>query len=268
MKLSRTASVTASLLLAGGLVLTGCSSPGATSEGNAGGSSSNVAEAQGALTKENFADRMSKAQLEAGSVHITMDMGDSVEGTIEADMVVNEDPQKMQMQMQMNAGGMDADIRLVDGKMFMNMGELSQGKFFDLSTMPGGAGDISAMLDQMNPGAQVAGFGDALTDFKADPKGPEIDGVATTQLTLTLDTKKMFEAQPQEGVNIDDIVAALGETTVYDMFVGPDDLPRRIVMPNVGGVGTLSQEFTAWGEPVTVQAPAADEIADASALQG
>ncbi len=267
MTLSRKATLITSVLLAGGLALTGCSSPSAPADG--GSTTTQEPAAKGApLTQDDFAQRIADAQFAAGSVHMTMQMGDSVEGAVEADVVIDKDPKKVQMQMKMNSGGMDGDIRVVDGKMYMNMGELSGGKFLDLSTMPGGAGDIGAILDQVNPGSQVEGFGDALTDFTADPEGPEIDGVKTTQLTLTLDTRKMFEAQPQEGVDIDTLVSTIGESMVYDMFVGPDDLPRRIVMPNVGGMGTGTQEYTKWGEPVKVEAPAKDEIADASSLQG
>ncbi|GAA2835562.1 hypothetical protein FB468_2290 [Leucobacter komagatae] len=268
MKISRRATLTTSILLAGGLALTGCSSPAAPADG--GSSTSQEAPAKGgALTQDNFAQRIADAQFAAGSVHMSMQMGDSVEGSIEADMVIDKDPKKIQMQMTMDQAGVKGDIRLVDGKMYMNMGPLSGDKFFDMSTMPGGAGDIGAILDQVNPGSQVEGFGDALTDFVADPNGPEIDGVKTTQLTLTLDTRKMFEAQgPQEGVDIDTLVSTLGESMVYDMFIGSDDLPRRIVMPNVGGMGTGTQEYTKWGEPVKIEAPAKDQIADASALQG
>lgn len=52
------------------------------------------------------------------------------------------------------------------------------------------------------------------------------------------------------------------------MFVGTDDLPRRMVMPNAGGIGTATQEYTAWGEPVSIEAPTADQITDASGLLG
>lgn len=267
MKLSRRSTLATSLLLAGGLALTGCSAASAPADKGSSGAEEAPASS-GALTKDNFAKRISAAQFKAGSVHLTMSLGDSVEGDIEADMVIDKDPKKIKMQMGMTTAGVDADIRLVDGKMYMGMGEMTQGKFMDMSTIPGGAGDISAMLDQVNPGAQLDGFTDALTDFTAEPNGPEIDGVKTTHLTLTLDTKKMFEAQATEGLDIDGLVASLGETIVYEMFVGTDDLPRRMVMPNAGGIGTATQEYTAWGEPVSIEAPTADQITDASGLLG
>ncbi|KIP51642.1 hypothetical protein [Leucobacter komagatae] len=267
MKISRKATVTTSILLAAGLALTGCSSSANPSEGGSGASQESESSS-GALTKDNFVERMSAAQLKAGSVHVKMNLGDAIEGDIEADMVISDDPQKVQMQMTMNTGGMDSDIRVVDGKMFMNMGQVTGGKFMDMSAMPGGGGDVGAILNQVNPGAQLDGFREALTDFQVDPKGPEIDGVKTTQLTLTIDTKKMFEAQPQEGVDADALVEALGDTITYDMFVGPDDLPRRIVTPDIAGLGAATQDYSAWGTPVTVTAPGADEIADMSALHG
>ena len=266
MKPSRNSKLITSLLLAAGLTLTGCSVTQAPAESSPGAGENSEVGAQGAaLTQDNFAERIETAQFAAGSAHIAMSMGDALPGTVEADMIIDADPERAAMQMQMNAGGMVAEIRMTDGKMYMNMGQLTGGKFVDLAAVPGDVAELGSVLDQMNPGAQVAVFAAALTDFNA-AAGPEIDGVATTQVTLTLDTRKMLEAQPNTVADIDAAVEALGAAITYDVFVGSDDLPRRIVMPNPAGAGTATLEYSKWGEPVSISAPAADEIADASSL--
>lgn len=267
MKFSRKTSITAALLLSGGLALTGCSAPTSTPTGP--GASSEQPEKVGAsLTQENFAERISKAQFAAGSVHMSMDAITSAAGSFEADMMLDKDPSKVRALMNVDSGGMGGEIRLVGGKMYLNMGEMSQNKFVDVSTMGAGMGDLETMLDQINPEAQMAALGAAITKFTAEPKAGKIDGVETTKLTLTLDTRKMFEANPQPGVELDQIVGMLGESITYDMYVGDDDLPRRMVMPNPAGSGDTETNYSAWGTPVVIEAPAADEIVDAASLGG
>ncbi|WP_125100822.1 DUF6612 family protein [Leucobacter chromiireducens] len=272
MKLSRKTSLTASLILAGGLALSGCSSADAPAQGGSTsaeqGGSTQAPAASGPLTQDNFIERIAAAQLAAGTMHLTMDMGDSVDGNFEADQQLSKDPAQAKMRMTMSTAGVESELVLVDGKLYMNMGELSQNKFIDMSADDASAGDIEAMIAQVNPETQLAAFREALTDFTAEPDATEIDGVKTTHLTLTLDTEKMFAASVPEGTDIDALVAQLGDSVVYEMYVGSDDLPRRIVMPNVAGLGTATQEFTRWGEPVAIEAPAADEIIDPATLQG
>ncbi len=270
MKISAKTTFTAALLLAGGLALTGCGGPAASpaTDGASSSESAKQAAPSGPLTEDNFIDRISAAQLDAGTVHLSMDMGDSVEGSVESDQEFSTDPQKTRMHMTMSASGVDSEIILVDGKLFMNLGAMSQNKFIDMSADPASAASVDAMIDQVNPETQLAGFRAALTEFVANPSTTTIDGVETTQLTLTLDTKRMFEASMPEDMPVDSLIETLGESVVYEMFIGPDDLPRRIVMPNTAGLGTATQEYTKWGEPVSIEAPAADQIIDPAKLQG
>lgn len=267
MKLTRKSTLTASLLLIGGLALSGCSTAEAPAKDGA-SSSEQAPAASGPLTEDNFIERIAAAQLAAGTMHLSMDMGDSVDGGLEADQQLAKDPKQAKMRMTMSASGMENEIILIDGKLYMNMGALSQNKYMDMSADEASAGSIDAILEQANPEAQLQAFRSALTEFSAEPNSIEIDGVKTTALTLTLDTKKMFAASLPEGATADELVSKLGESVVYEMYVGSDDLPRRIVMPNVAGLGTATQNYTKWGEPVSIEAPAADEIIDPAKLQG
>lgn len=273
MKLSRQSTLTTSILLAGGLALTGCSSSAPAETG--GGASQEQPKkqekqqapaAQGPITKENFADRMSQAMFAAGSVHASMSMADSAEASIETDMAFAEDPKKSVAKMTMKGMGMDGEFRFVDGTAFMNLGEKTKNKFVDWAEAPAGTLDVDAMFSQMSPVAQATAVAEAIRDVEVDADGPEIDGVKTTQLTVTVDTKTMLAPQMPEGFDIDTLAESLGETMVYDVFLGPDDLPRRFVLPANTGIGTATLDFSAWGEPVSVKAPAANERIDSSTL--
>jgi lipoprotein LprG len=57
--------------------------------------------------------------------------------------------------------------------------------------------------------------------------------------------------------------AALPETLDYDLWVTDDNLVRRVVM-NVMGM-SMQMDYTEWGEPVDIKAPAAADIIKAPA---
>ncbi len=264
MTISRSASIAASLILASGLVLTGCSSSSAPAD-KAPATSEQPAKASGPLTQENFAERISAAQLEAGSAHIAMESPAGAAGTVEGNISISEDPNKMRGTMTMDLPTGSAEIRIVDGSIFMNLGELSGGKFIDLAQAPGGS-DIAGSLTQINPESQMKSFQAAIETFSAEPAAEQIDGVDVTKITMVLNTEKLLANSPlgETGSGGQALVDAFGATMEYVMYVGADDLPRRITTPIPGG--TYNMDYSAWGEKVTVEAPSADQIADPSVL--
>ena len=52
--------------------------------------------------------------------------------------------------------------------------------------------------------------------------------------------------------------AQIGDTITYDMYVDGKDLIRRAVMDVATAKTTI--EYSKWGEPVTIDAPAADQL--------
>jgi hypothetical protein len=44
------------------------------------------------------------------------------------------------------------------------------------------------------------------------------------------------------------------------MFVGPDNLPRRMVTELAGAETTI--DYSKWGEPVDIKAPPAKDVSD------
>lgn len=258
----RRAIATTTIALVAGMGLTACGAGGtenSTTEPKNSGSQSQTEkapEASGVMTADDFAQRINDAQFEAGSAHFVQTVeaaGQKIEST--GDMVIDEDPSKVRMSMTMT-GGME--LRLVDGEIYMNMGELTGNKFFQPSSEDSNpiAEQLNASLEQANLGKQLETFKAALKDFKAEEGAETIEGVETTKYTLTLDTEEVFAAQGTE-IPAD---AGIGETLDYVIFAGPDDLPRRMVMDIAGSAVTM--EFSKWGEDVTVEAPPADQVTD------
>lgn len=259
----RTLAATA-LALAATLTVSGCAAQSIPSDGdtNAGQTTKEQTQApaaKGELTAENFAERINDAQMKAGSVSYqqTVEMqGTTI--TSNGRMILDDDASKIRMALTTEMGGQPSmEMRMVDGVMYMSMGELTEGKFI---TLDGGDDPMSAQLeqslDEANISEQMNALQDAIIDLTATDGGT-IDGVATTLYTLTLDTAKMFA---DKGVNPAD--ANLGDTLTYDMYIGGDDLIRRMVM-DIAGAQTVT-DYTGWGEPVSIDAPTADEITDKS----
>lgn len=253
------ATVSTALLLVAGLGLAGCS--GSSPAGDGASSQAQSEQGGGSLTAENFAERITAAQLDAGSVHISQQTDAGETSTkAEADMTIAAEPADANLSMSMELPTGAAEIRLVDGAMYMNMGELSMNKFVELDGSVEGMPDPSEILSQIDPQSQMQAFSDAIVDFESEPATEQIDGVDTTKYTLTLDTAKLFAENPISGATPEDI----GETIAYEVFVGDDDLPRRVSMGFSGS--TSVTDFSRWGEPVEIAAPGADELLDISAL--
>ncbi|RLV56429.1 hypothetical protein D9V41_04945 [Aeromicrobium phragmitis] len=242
-----------------------------SSEGQS-GSTEKVGEDKGTeLTKDNFADEIMKAQLDAGTAHLvmTMTMGGQ-EITMDGDMSVAEKPADTAMSLTMDgealgAGDTDLEMRLVDQVMYMKMGQATGDKFarIDLTdeSNPMGA-QFSEMMEQSNPATQVEAMGESIESFEDGGDGGEIDGVSTTKYRITLNAAKMYEAQGTDP----SAMAGLPETIEYVMYVGDDNLPRRLEAEVMGA--TAVNEWTKWGEDVDISAPSDDEITDQNPFAG
>jgi len=212
------------------------------------------------LTQENFAEQISKAQLDAGTAHMTMDMEASGQQvSMEGDMVVAEKPADVALSMTMDAQGVSMDMRMVDQSMYINMGSMTQDKFVEIdltdTSTPMGQ-QMNQMMQQSNPAAQVEAMTEAMTDFEDTGKTEKIDGVEATEYKLSVDAEKVLEEQGQDA----SAVPGLPETIDYSMWVGEDHLPRRMAMDMMGSTVTI--DMTKWGEDVDISKPADDEITD------
>lgn len=253
---NRTLAIT-SITAAAALGLTGCgtdtsAAPSTSTEQT---TEAPAASDSGQLTVDNFAERISAAQLAAGSVHneSTVVMGEQ-KTTMSGDVALSDDPAQVKMSLTMSAPT-KMELRLVDSMLYMNMGEMSQNKFLATDLTSPEAAPYASMITQSNPQEQMAIFASAVKDFQVSDETTEIDGVETYEYTLTLDTATLLEGQGTATEGLE-----LPETMSYVMNIGTDDLPRRMVS-ELNGVST-EMNYSKWGEAVTVEAPTADEIAE------
>ena len=150
-------------------------------------------------------------------------------------------------------------MRLVDKVFYLNFGPLTDNKFatLDLTDESNPAtkqfGDI---LDNVDPAKQLEQLKDAVTSFEKKGAAKEIDGVQAQPYEVVVDGSKVSAAAGLEGQG----AQGVPETLTYTMFIGPDNLPRRIATDIAGTSMTL--DYSKWGEDVEVEAPAKSEITD------
>ncbi len=75
---------------------------------------------------------------------------------------------------------------------------------------------------------------------------------------IAVDSSKLSAAK--------DASKSLPKKLEYTMYIGPDNLPRRVLteLPGVAGGGgsTMTINYTKWGEKVSITKPKASEITE------
>jgi len=270
---SKMAALTTAGVLA--LGLSGCgAAAGGTSE-PADATASASAEAPVELTQASFVEELSAAQTEAATVHMSMEYtgagaeaADLAGAPLEADVDIS-DPENPAMAMQMDMDGETADMVLIGGDFYMNMGESTSGKFISLAEagesdnmmapLFKGLGDVmQSSLQGMDPAAQLKGMEDAITSF--EKTGTEtVDGVETDVYTILVDTAKM--SGPQIENLPEEALAEFGEMEIVYNVDG-DNLARKALITMGSGAEemVIDSTFSGWGEPVDVAAPTGDQL--------
>lgn len=260
---SKFAAIVAAVAMTG--ALSACSGSGSDKPNTSDKPDSGAVTKSGELSKDNFVERLTAAQQKAGTSQVQMDIDaggqkNQAIGQFKAGDSVKDSAVALKIDGKSSGLG-TLDLRLVDGAIYMNFGEMTGGKFMKLAL--DGSGDaatdqLSELIDQVNPTAQLKQFESALKSFTQKGAAVTIDGVKTLPYEIVLDTSKL-EGMAKAAKKAGDKVPA---TVTYTMFVGADDLPRRITAKVVAMNFTL--DYTKWGEPVDIKAPPANEISDKS----
>lgn len=179
------------------------------------------------------------------------------------------------MQMTMSVPGLgDMEMRLLDGLIYIKMpkGVLPDaGKPWvkidpedtsnPMAAQMGGVMDTVEKADPRLMLEQLAQSG-TIKDVKADP----INGEDAKKYTIEVELSKLGE---QNNLGIDpaavkELEKAGVKTITYDVWVNSDNLPMRFVteMKVMGQNVNVQADYTDWGTPVEVEAPAASEISE------
>jgi hypothetical protein len=212
------------------------------------------------LSQDELFDKVVAAQAKAGSSHVAMSLrtpqGQSVNshgemryGTKPSDtalaMTVGQDPRLG-----------DVEIRLVDRAYYIRVGAFTGKKFakIDLTDKNNPiAREYGDVIENIDPGRQIRQYEGAVTSFDNEGQPVKLDGVQTTPYKVTVDPSKVKGLKGLAGANI-----------TYVLYVGPDNLPRRMVSsaPQSGSApgARLQIDYTGWGDKVVIEAPSKAQI--------
>jgi len=196
---------------------------------------------------------------------MTMDISAGAAGkiTAEGDVDYTSTPPSMAMTMTLPAAAAaagDMDIRMVDGVMYLSIGQLTQGKFWKIDPSdpngPLAAMGMDKMMDQMDPGKALELMKGGIS--KVTYVGAE-DGL--DHYALTIDMKKMMASM---GADLPEAAQSqLPDSVTYDLWLDDQNRFTKMSMDNLpmgGSDASMEMTVSDWGKAVDIQAPPADQV--------
>lgn len=259
---SRTPSAAIALAVVAALGLSACGDKADSKDGSSLAKTTSVTADTG-LTKATFFRTVTDAQLKAKTAHMSMAIGAAgqtikADGDVQIGTTIAENAVSMSMNMGSALPG-KLKMVLAKGSFYLNFGQLTDNKFAKIDLKDKNnplSKQFGQLLDQMDPSTQFKQFEGALTSFEEKGSPISIDGVKAQPYQLELDTSKIaaFSDVPTSAAK------GIPATLKYTMFVGPDNLLRRVTFDAAGSSSQI--EFSKWGESVDIKAPAAADISD------
>ena len=235
--------------------------PGTSGSGTSeGGDTADQPDEGETVDNADFVDDMMSGIEASTTAQMTMSMdfgGGAMEMAGEVDY--STDPVSMSVQMKQDAMGEEGlEMVLVDGVMYMNMGQMTNDKFveFDLSdpaSLPPGMGDLGKQLDPLAAFEQFEPALKTVTFVGTE----DVDGEELHHYDVVMETAKLeaLEDVPAE--------AGMPEEVGYDLWFDDEFRIRQMemVMDMETPVSVEAQMFD-WDQPVEIEAPPADQIAE------
>lgn len=204
-------------------------------------------------------------------VSMSMEMGD--DATFTGDGVVDYTAQtpEMQMTMTIEGGGQDIDydVRMVDEVMYIDMGELTDGKFWKLDPSdpdsPLAQMGLDKVLDQSDPIGAVTRMEPAIESvtYAGDE---DVDGRDLDHYEMTVDLATATEALGSDLPA--QVQSRLPDSITYDVWLDEENRFAQLVMDYEAANVPISMTMTAddWGTEADIEAPPADQVADMPSL--
>lgn len=215
------------------------------------------------LTKADYFKTLSAAQQKSGSAHMTVEIGVAgqtikADGDLKIGKTLADNLVSMTMDMG-QAGFGSMKMILVGTDFYLNFGKVTDGKYAKIDLRDKNnplTKQFAGLLDQMDPSTQFKQMKGALTSFGKKGSAVDIDGVKAQPYQLVVDTSKLAAFASLPG----SVAKSIPPSLTYVMYVGPDNLLRRITYEVAGANAKIN--YTKWGEPVDIKAPAAGDITD------
>jgi hypothetical protein len=176
--------------------------------------------------------------------------------SMKGEMDMTGDKPAMQMTMDMSSAGLDqVEMRLVDGVIYMNMGQLTNGKFvkFDLSDPKSPLGSLSSSLDNLDPAQMLGELRPSafrhVTYVGSDAAGRHYKAVLVTK------NSTMLKGLPSSAL------ASLPKTAAYDVWLDSEGRFAKfeVLLPKMS---KMSATYSDYGIDLDITAPAPSQVTD------
>lgn len=218
------------------------------------------------LTADTFVSTITQASAALPAMSATFEMvttaqGQTVTATGSMRAAADGTPE---MAMTMTVPGVTTpiDMRMVGGVVYMNMGQVTGGMF--VAVDPNDSSTGIPMPKNFDPAADAKDIANAVVSVTKVGAPEVVGGVPTQAFDVVVDLSKVTGTTRQTLDGAGQQAAAAGATMpaqiTYHYWIDAKGLVRR-VSDEVLGAST-QMTFTRWGEPVDIQAPPADKIAN------
>lgn len=197
--------------------------------------------------------------IETAHVSSELGMGD-VRGTMngEGDVDYTTDPPTVAMTMTNDMSGA-MEVRVVDGSLYVNMAQMTKGKFIEIDLADPNNPFGPAFTAQLDPKTALEGLEDGMKSVTF-VGAEEVEGETTQHFQMSVDTALMLERMGQELP--EGSASGLPDEIGYDVWLDDENRTRRIVVA-MGGLGDMSMVLSDYDAEVSIEAPPADEITEA-----
>lgn len=207
-----------------------------------------------------FTEDLREAMDSADSATMTLKMtGGGATVDMDAQVDYSTEPPTMAAVMSPSGEG-KIEFRLVDKFVYMNLGQLSGGKFIkaNINDPNGPLGDLTGLQESMDPVSSFESFSQGLTKvvYRGDEK---VQGEQTGHYELTLDTSKIDALDDLTGTGAG-AQPGMPKTLTYDLWLDDEDRMRQVRMDMGKKLGSMSMNVTDWNKPVDIKAPPADQV--------
>ena len=239
-----------------GLVACGGGDSGSTATDPAGSAAPAASglEPGASVEPADFSDRLADGFASIDTAHATMtgDFGPS-SITGEGDVDYGGDSPAAAMTMSgATFGSSDAELRLVDGAMYLNIGQLSQDKFWKID-LDDPNSPFGALGSQLDPMSAVKLLEKGLTSVTYVGSEDSLD-----HYQATVDPQSFLDAMgPMASAG----GSSMPKSLDYDIWLDGDNRLTKLTS-TMGDLGSLEMTLSDFGKDLTIEAPPADQVTE------
>ncbi|WP_104106762.1 DUF6612 family protein [Nocardioides sp. 616] len=209
-----------------------------------------------------FMDTLSDSLENATTAHVTMTSEGQMATSMEGDVDYASEPPSSTLTMTNEmAGDEEIKVVMVDGVMYVQMGELSGGKYFKMDLKGEDNGILGQdMSEQLDPTAALRTMEKSITSVTYVGE-EDVDGEELDRYTVIIDSAALLE----ETLSGEDDVpedTGLPEEIEYDIWFDDEGRFTRTTMDMGDTAGTMTMTLSDWGKDVEIEAPPADQVTE------